>query len=101
MNYNQIIQMDSYVGSALTNQEGARALARKIFDIYDKDKSGVIEAYEIGSMMVDAYKSINKMFTPSKYDVETLVKVLDRDNDGKVTLADVEALVIKLMCGDR
>ena len=52
-------------------------------------------------MMVDAYKSINKMFTPSKYDVETLVKVLDRDGDGKVTLADVEGLVIKLMCGER
>ena len=40
--------MDSYVGSALTNQEGARALAKKIFQIYDKDNSGVIEAYEIG-----------------------------------------------------
>lgn len=52
-------------------------------------------------MMVDAYKSINKMFTPSKYDIETLVKVLDRNGDGKVTLQDVEALVIKLMCGDR
>lgn len=52
-------------------------------------------------MMVDAYKSINKMFTPSKYDVETLVKVLDRDNDGKVSLQDVEGLVIKLMCGER
>lgn len=40
--------MESYVGSALTNQEGARALAKKIFSIYDKDQSGVIEAYEIG-----------------------------------------------------
>jgi Ca2+-binding EF-hand superfamily protein len=93
--------MDSYVGSALTNQEGARALAKKIFDIYDKDKSGVIEAYEVGTMMVDAYKSINKAFTPSKYDLDTLLKVLDRDGDGKVTLNDVEGLVIKLMCGER
>lgn len=41
--------MESYVGSALTNQEGARALAKKIFQIYDKDQSGVIEAYEIGT----------------------------------------------------
>ena len=103
-----IIQMDSYVGSALTNQEGAKALARKIFDIYDKDKSGIIEAYEAGrlvsyegQMMVDAYKSINKSFAPTKYDTETLIKVLDRDNDGKVSLQDVEGLVIKLMCGER
>lgn len=40
--------MDSYVGSALTNLDGARALAKKIFDIYDRDKSGIIEAHEIG-----------------------------------------------------
>ena len=92
--------MDSYVGSALTNQEGARALAKKIFQIYDKDQSGVIETHEIGAMMVDAYKSINKMFTPSKYDTETLIAVLDRDGDGKVTLADVEKMVLKLMVGD-
>ena len=52
-------------------------------------------------MMVDAYKSINKSFTPTKYDTETLIKVLDRDNDGLVKLSDVEALVIKLMCGER
>ena len=93
--------MDSYIGSALTNTEGAKALAKKIFEIYDKDKSGVIEAHEIGSMMVDAYKSINKSFTPSVYDKDTLIKVLDRDGDGKVTQRDVENLVIKLMCGER
>ena len=51
--------------------------------------------------MVDAYKSINKQFTPSKYDVETLVKVLDRNGDGKVTIKDLEDLVVKLMCGER
>lgn len=50
--------------------------------------------------MVDAYKSINKMFTPSKYDTETLITVLDRDGDGKVTLADVEKMVMKLMVGE-
>lgn len=51
-------------------------------------------------MMIDAYRSINKMFTPSKYDTDTLISVLDRDGDGKVTLADVEKMVIKLMVGD-
>lgn len=51
--------------------------------------------------MIDAYKSINKLFTPSKYDIDTLIKVMDRDGDGKVSLADVENLVVKLMCGER
>ena len=90
----------TYLGTALTDIEGAKALARRIFELYDKDRSGVIENYEIGSMMVDAYRSINKIFTPSKYDVDTYVKVLDRNNDGKVTLQDVEQLVIKYLVGE-
>ena len=39
---------ESQIGSALTDQEGAKSLAKKIFSIYDKDNSGEIEAYEIG-----------------------------------------------------
>lgn len=60
-----------------------------------------LEPYSLGGMMIDAYKSINKLFTPSKYDIDTLIKVMDRDGDGKVSLADVENLVVKLMCGER
>ena len=41
--------------------EGARALAQRIFEIYDKDRSGVIESYEIKHMLIDTYKSINKV----------------------------------------
>ena len=43
--------------------EGARALSQRIFEIYDKDKSGYIESYEIKAMLVDTYKSINKVET--------------------------------------
>lgn len=39
---------DSQIGSALTDLEGAKSLAKKIFQIYDKDASGEIETYEIG-----------------------------------------------------
>ncbi len=78
--------------------ESAKLLAKKIFDTYDKDKSGVIEAYEISDMMVDTYRSINKLFNPSQYDVDTYIKIMDKNQDGKVTLEDVEAMVIKLMC---
>ena len=81
--------------------EGARSLARRIFDAYDRDKSGAIESYEIGQMMTDTYKSINKSFVPSQYDIDTYIKVLDKDNDGKVTLSDIEGMVMKLMTTEK
>ena len=82
------------------DRESAKALAYKIFITYDKDKSGAIEDYEIGQMMIDTYKSINKMFVPSKYDIETYIKTLDHDGDGRVTLKDLEHNVFKMMSAD-
>ena len=76
--------------TTVSDLDNAKAIARRIFDTYDRDRSGVIEPYEIGPMMADAYKTINKAFSPSKADVDSYIKVLDRDNDGRVTLPDIE-----------
>ena len=51
-------------------------------------------------MMIDTYRSINKDFQPNDYDIDTYIKILDSNNDGRVTLEDVEAMVKKLMCSD-
>lgn len=50
-------------------------------------------------MMVDAYRGMSKGFNPSKSDVDTYVRILDRNGDGKVTLQDMEALAIKYLVG--
>eukprot|EP00330_Aristerostoma_sp_ATCC50986_P002714 CAMPEP_0114589634 /NCGR_PEP_ID=MMETSP0125-20121206/12041_1 /TAXON_ID=485358 ORGANISM="Aristerostoma sp., Strain ATCC 50986" /NCGR_SAMPLE_ID=MMETSP0125 /ASSEMBLY_ACC=CAM_ASM_000245 /LENGTH=86 /DNA_ID=CAMNT_0001786635 /DNA_START=89 /DNA_END=352 /DNA_ORIENTATION=- len=82
-----------------TEIQSAKAVARKIFELYDKDRSSNLENYEIGPMMQDAYKCMNRNFSPSKLDVESYAKILDRNGDGKVTLADIEALCIRYLCG--
>ena len=83
----------------ITDPEGAKAVARKIFEAYDKDRNGSIDKYEVSPMMVDAYKSINKGFNPSGADVETYLRVLDKDADGRVTYQDIEALAMKYLVG--
>ena len=93
--------MQENVPYGTLDYESAKLLAKKIFEIYDKDKSGVIESYEIGEMMVDTYKSINKLFNPSQYDIETYMKIMDKDQDGRITLRDIEAMVVKMMCDDQ
>lgn len=66
--------------------EGARAVAKRIFESYDLNSRGELTSGDIAPMMIDAYKSMNKGFNPSKADVDTYFKILDRNNDGRVTL---------------
>ena len=40
-------------------------------------------------MIVDAYKSFNRTFAPSRTDIDAYMKVLDRNGDGKVSLKDL------------
>ena len=84
----------------ITDYEGAKAIARKLFDIYDTDRDGILHLNEIPTMMIDAYRAMNKGFTPSKADTESYHRLLDRDGDGKITLRDMEELAVRFLVGD-
>lgn len=47
------------------DSQGAKAVARSIMEQYDRTGKGYIDINEVPSMMVDAYRSINKGFNPS------------------------------------
>ena len=79
--------------------ESAKNIARKIFDLYDVNKTGVIESQECRSMICDAYLSVNRNFTPSEDEAHDYLKIQDRDHDGKLTLADLERSCIQYLCG--
>ena len=85
------------INSGLTDREGAKGVARRILDTYDRDRNGVIDSIEVVPMIVDAYKSFNRVFSPSRADVESYLKVLDRNGDGKVTIQDIEDLCCKYL----
>jgi len=86
--------------STQNDVEYARSIARKMFEMYDKDHSSNIENYEVSPMMQDAYRNMNRSFNPSKFDIEGYAKVMDRNGDGRVTLGDLESLCIKYLCGE-
>lgn len=85
------------VNSGLTDKAGARNVAKRILDTYDRDNNGVIDSIEVVPMIVDAYKSFNRVFSPSRADIESYLKVLDRNGDGKVTIQDLEDLCTKYL----
>lgn len=85
------------VFSGLTDLEGAKAVARRLFDTYDRDRDSNISNAEVVPMIVDSYRAFNRNFTPSKGDIDAYFKVLDRNKDGRVNLQDIEALCIRYL----
>ena len=85
------------INSGLTDREGAKNVARRILDTYDRDRNGNIDSIEVVPMIVDAYKSFNRVFSPSRADIESYLKVLDRNGDGRVTIQDLEDLCCKYL----
>jgi Ca2+-binding EF-hand superfamily protein len=81
--------------------DNAKAVARKMFEMYDRDRSSSIENYELPVMMQDTYKVMNRSFNPTPNDVEGYARVLDRNGDGRVTYADIEALCIRYLVGEQ
>lgn len=79
-------------------EKEAKAIARRIFDHYDKDRSGVIEPHEMEAMICDAYKGVNNHFTPTANHVKSYTKIHDKNGDGYVTIEDMEKTVKKYLC---
>lgn len=47
-------------------------------ELYDANKDGYIEPSEIGMMLSDAYRGMNKGFNPTQADISSAQKILDR-----------------------
>jgi Ca2+-binding EF-hand superfamily protein len=87
------------VNSGLTDIDGAKSVARKILETYDRDRNGNVDSIEVVPMIVDAYKSFNRVFSPSRADIESYPKILDRNGDGRVTIQDLEDLCTRYLVG--
>ena len=61
----QGVSYQSSLTAGLTDLEGARQVARRLFDTYDKGRKGVITNVDCVPMIVEAYKSFNQKFLPS------------------------------------
>lgn len=85
--------------TGLTDLDGAKSVARKMLDTYDRDRNGNVDSIEVVPMIVDTYKSFNRVFSPSRADIESYLKVLDRNGDGRVTLQDLEDLCARYLVG--
>jgi hypothetical protein len=72
----------------------ARAIAKRLLMIYDRDQSGAIENYEIIALMNDVYKGWNSK-EATLQEADSWARSYDFNRDGRVTLEDLEKAVKK------
>ena len=83
--------------NGLTDLEGAKSVARNLFDTYDRDRSSDIDKVEVVPMISDLYKAFNRQYNPSRQDIDTYFKVVDDNSDGKINYQDIENMCIKYL----
>lgn len=82
------------------SEREASNVSRRLFEYYDRNRSGELEDTEIANMLKDLYKGISPDFVPTSVEVQGLRKVLDRDRDGKVTVEDLRLQTDRHLCVD-
>jgi hypothetical protein len=75
----------------------AKAVAKRIFERYDRDRDGFLSNLEVTPMISDAYAQMNRRIQPTRQDVESFFRVCDRNKDGRVNYEDIESLCVKYL----
>jgi hypothetical protein len=89
-------------------KEQCVALGKKIMELYDGNKDGYLEGSELGFIISDAYRAMNRSFNPSQAVIASAQKIADRNDSpkflakktGRVHTEDIQQLVYKYFHGE-
>lgn len=92
-----------YLGTNIIDTQDVPLLSQYIFGLFDKNDTGMLSRGEI--LEIDKRLGMMSLFggnayTPDQSElekVEDLIKILDVDQDGKVTCQDFESFIYKYM----
>ncbi|EGR34902.1 hypothetical protein IMG5_001310 [Ichthyophthirius multifiliis] len=77
----------------------AKAVAKNIFEYFDQGKKGRLDIRDCFQMMGEAYTPFQQKQPQTNDDAKGYFQVLDRNNDGQVTLQDLENVCVQYLCG--
>lgn len=83
----------------LTDAEGAQKVAKRLMAQYTQNNATHISENNISMIMHDIYKSIGIDAKLKQEDYKEYFKILDANEDGYVTVNDLEELAIKYLTG--
>lgn len=74
------------------------ALAKRLFAKYDSDGSGELESHEVPAILEETWKVMGLNKKASQHEVESYLKMVDEDKDGKISFNEFFE-IIKKTCG--
>lgn len=69
-------------------------VVKRLFKKFDKDNSGYLTEEEIPFMLEQTYKEVGQTYKPTKEDVKSYMRMVDKNSDGKVSLDEFEEIVL-------
>lgn len=81
------------------SDEDLRNAVNAVFDAYDKDKSGTLEANEITLLINDALKHMNQNRQVTEAEVNQFIAAVDKNNDGKVAKPELFEIFKRVVAG--
>lgn len=70
-----------------------------IFDKYDTDRSGTLEANEVFNLINDAFKSLGRNKEVTNAEVNQFITAIDKNSDGKIAKSELFDILKQLLSG--
>eukprot|EP01016_Furgasonia_blochmanni_P016170 TRINITY_DN1920_c0_g1_i1.p1 TRINITY_DN1920_c0_g1~~TRINITY_DN1920_c0_g1_i1.p1 ORF type:complete len:163 (+),score=26.38 TRINITY_DN1920_c0_g1_i1:171-659(+) len=80
----------------LNDKEKLKKITKAAFDAVDTDKSGFLERNELEAIMLNVAKDIG-VDNPSKDEVDEVLKEIDANSDGKISITEFEVLIRQVL----
>lgn len=81
------------------SDDDLRNAVNAVFDSYDKDKSGTLEADEITVLINDALKHMGQGRSVTQAEVQQFISAVDKNSDGKVAKPELFEIFKRVVSG--
>ena len=81
------------------SDDDLRNAVNAVFDAYDKDKSGTLEANEITQLINDALKHMGQGRSVSTQEVNQFIQAVDKNGDGKIAKPELFEIFKRVISG--
>ena len=68
-----------------------------LFEKYDLNKNGYLEDFEIPQILIDTYEAMRVEYSPTTEDVLNYIKMMDIDEDGKISRTEYELFLLQAL----
>lgn len=81
------------------SDEDLKTAVNAVFDAYDKDRSGTLEAPEVTLLINDALKHMGQNRKVTEAEVNQFINAVDKNSDGKIAKPELFEIFKKVISG--